>query len=400
MFTIAVTPTGFVRDRLDVIKANLEARAKTIFGDDIELGEETPDGQLIGAFAEALDDTAQAVEDTYNGRNPAAATGQNLTSTCLLNGVFKILGDYSFVDVLVTIPNGALVSSGAQVRDQDNGAVYATVADATGTGSPQLITCKALVKGTVSAAGKVTQIVTPTYGFSEITNPLASTTVAPEEHDEALRMRRSQSTGSPSQGMIESALAGLLAVPAVGFLRLWENDTDDTIDAKTGDKALPPHSLTAVTTGGEASAIGAALYSRKGIGCSTKGSSSVVVSDSAGNPHTMHYTVATPVDFAVRITYKERSGQGFGGDGGELAVQNFLAAWVAANQLPGADVLRFHLAIPAQQAVLGLDGLPAMVIESIQLGRNSGSLADSDLELAWNELGALLPSNVAMVVAS
>jgi len=400
IISIGVDSAGFYRDRLDAIITKFQTRARTIYGVDTNLDAETSDGQFIGAFAEAVDDVAQAVEDVYNGRNPSAATGQNLTSTCTLNGVYRIIGDYAYVDVQMTIAAGAVVPAGTQVQDADTGATYASTVAVTGTGAGQLVTCKALVKGMTSAAGKVTIIVRPTYGLLSVTNPSPSTTVDPMESDEALRTRRALSTAAPTVGFLDSIRAGLLAVPGVGQVKLWENDTGATLDIKPGDHALASHSLAVVVTGGEASAIGAAIYARKPPGISTVGSASVAVNDLVAIPHVMRYTVATPVEYALKIQYWERPGAGFGAAGGEAAVKAALVAWSAANQPPSGDVYRFHLAAVAQQAVVGLDGLPAIVLADVQLGRTVGGLASADLALVWTELARLLTENIVMEVVA
>jgi uncharacterized phage protein gp47/JayE len=397
IINIGINAAGFYRDRLDVILENLQAKTKLIYGNDINLDAPTPDGQFLGAMAECIDDHGQAIEDTYNGRNPDVATGQNLTSTARLNGVNRGVGDYASVDVSMIINSGAVIPAGAQVADEDTGVVYASVVGVTGTGGAQLVTCKALVKGQISAAGKVTQIVKPIYGLLSVTNPSASTVVDAYETDEQLRIRRNLSTATPTVGYLDSIRAGLLAVPGIGQLKLWENDTGVVQSIKTGDNALPPHTIAAVLTGGSASDIGAALYTRKPPGITTVGSSTVTVSDSLSIPHVFHYTTAAPVEYHLEISYRERAGAGFGGGGGEEAVKAALVAWSAANQPPSGDVYRFHLAAIAQQAVIGLDGLPAMAIEDIQVGRTAPELTDSDLVLAWTEIGSLLTGNIIMV---
>ena len=396
MINIGIDESGFYRDRLDTIIENFKAAARAIYGSDIQIGTETPDGQFIGAFAEGVDDLAQAIEDTYNGRNPDAATGQNLTSTCRLNGVDRGTGEYSYVNALMSIAQGAVVPAGTQVQDEDTGAVYASEAAATGTGSPQLVTCKALVKGTISTAGKVTKIVNPTYGLTSVTNPDPSTSVSPEETDEQLRIRRNLSTASPTSGYLDSIQAGVLATPGIGKVKIWENDTGDFKDIKPGDRALSPHSVAVVVTAGSATDIGAAIYARKSPGTMSVGSSEVVVADSLGVAHTMRYTVSSAVEYALRITYRERPGAGFGSSGGEAAVKAALVAWSEAKQLPTEDVYRSWVEAVAQNAVIGLDGLPAIVITDVQLGRTSGSLASADLALDWDEVGELLEENITL----
>jgi hypothetical protein len=397
MITILVTSTGFVRDNLATILSKLTAAAQIIFGADVDLSPSTQDAQLLGAFAEAIDDTAQAVEDVYNGRNPDVATGQNLVATSRLNGVNVILGSYATVNLTAVIMLGATVPAGTLVQDATNGAQYAFDIDTVGLGTPQTVSCTAVAQGTTSLAGAVTQITTPTYGLISVVNASASSPATAQETNEQLRLRRRQSTAMPTQGMVDSLRAALLAVPAVGFMKLWENDTGVQASAKPGDYALPPHSVSAVVTSGAAAAIGTAIMRRKSLGCSTAGDQTVVVGDAFGNPVTIRYRYAVPVRVYLTLTYRERAGQGFGAGGGEDAVKAAVVAWVLANQQPGADLPTSLLMLPALGAVTGIDTLPAFIIESVLLGRASGNQVAADLALAFNEQATLALGDITMV---
>ena len=397
MINIQVTSTGFVRDNLATILANLIAEAQLIFGSDVDLSSSTQDAQLIGAFAEAIDDTAQAVEDVYNGRNPDVATGQNLIATSRLNGVNVILGSYATVNVTALVISGATVPAGTLVQDARNGAQYVFDIDTIGLGTPQTVSCTAVAQGTTSAAGAVTQIVTPTYGLQSVTNAAPSSPAAAQETSEQLRLRRRQSTAMPTQAMVDSLRSALLAVPAVGLMKLWENATGVQADAKPGDAVLPPHSISAVVTGGAAAAIGTAIMQRKSLGCGTAGDQTVVVGDALGNPVTIKYRYAAPVRVFMTINYRERPGQGFGAGGGEDAVKAAVVAWVKANQQPGADLPTSLLMPSALGAVTGIDTLPAFIVESILLGRTSGGQVAADLALAFNEQATLAFSDITMV---
>jgi len=397
MINVGVTAAGFVRDSLETILTKFTDRAKLIFGSDIDLSPSTKDAQLIGVFAEAIDDIAQALENVYNGRDPDHATGQNLTATCRLNGVNKNIGSYAVVNVSALVLLNATVPAGTQVADATNGAVYAFQTEVFGTGSPVLVSCLATTMGVTSLAGDVTVIVQPTYGLVSVTNPAPSTAAAAVEGDEALRLRRNASTASPTQALVDSVRAGILAVSTIGKMRLWENDTSVQANAKPGDHALPQHSITAVVTSGSATDIGTAIFRRKSLGCSTVGDQVVQVSDSAGNAQPIRYYVATPVRLFVKLTYRERLGQGFGTGGGEDAVKAALVAWVTAYQQPGADAVISFFTPPALASVPGLDGLPSIMLEGLETGRAVDATTAADLATAFNEIVTLAADDIAMV---
>ena len=83
----AVTATGFTRTRLDERLDDLVARAKAIIGNDIDVDQESLDGQLLGIFAESISNLDQLAEDVYQSFNPQSASGLALSRLVQLNGI-------------------------------------------------------------------------------------------------------------------------------------------------------------------------------------------------------------------------------------------------------------------------------------------------------------------------
>lgn len=78
MTTYGVTSTGFVRKPLTVVKAEIEALARTEFGAGVILSAESPMGQLIGIFAEYITKEWELAEDVYQSYDPDQAEGNRL----------------------------------------------------------------------------------------------------------------------------------------------------------------------------------------------------------------------------------------------------------------------------------------------------------------------------------
>ena len=73
-----LTNSGFVRTRLDEREEQLKAAAQAIFGNDMDLGSDTMDGQHIGLFAERIADLDELAEAVWNSFDPDGAKGQSL----------------------------------------------------------------------------------------------------------------------------------------------------------------------------------------------------------------------------------------------------------------------------------------------------------------------------------
>jgi hypothetical protein len=379
---VYIDDAGFHRDRLPDVLAKLTAAARGIFGSDIVLTSDTQDGQLLGAFCEAIDDCLQGLEACFNARNPNAATGAALASTCLLNGVVKAPGQFATIPLSLGTLNGATIPAGTLVADVVTGSQYALDAVVTGTGGAVATTATATAKGTpVSIAANVTKIVNPTYGLLSVVGTSNSSGYdSPEESPEQLRIRRGLSTAAPSQSLTDSVRAAVMALANHPRVRVWENTLDQWADAKGTDRVLPPHSI-AVVVELDSVGVAPAILATKGQGCGTAGTTIISLSDTAGEPQVIRYTLATQVKKVIAITYKEIAGQGFGGVAGETLVQIALANWINANQGIGQDVVRSMLYDPINGARLGINGLPSIDVQSLTING-----AAADYAVAYNEM--------------
>ncbi len=145
--------------------------------------------------------------------------------------------------------------------------------------------------GAVAAvAGSVNGINTPTRGWASVTNPLAATVGVAAETDAELRVRQSQSVALASLTPFDAVDGAIANVEGVTRHKLFEDDQE-----VTDSNGLPPHSISAIVEGGDATEIANTIRSVKGQGVSTYGTTSVDTSPT---------NTATPTQFAfpARLT--------------------------------------------------------------------------------------------------
>ena len=94
------------------IRDNLTEQFKSIYGQDIYLGNDSQDYQMISIFASMLYDTAQLLQIVYNNRSPKTAVGTALDSIVKLNGIKRKSASYSTVQLTLTGQIGTVVSNG------------------------------------------------------------------------------------------------------------------------------------------------------------------------------------------------------------------------------------------------------------------------------------------------
>ena len=284
----------------DIVDDMVEG-AKAIFGEDIYLGNDSADYQLISTFALKQYDTLQAIQYAYNSRSPATASGAALDAVVKLNGIKRKAAGYSTCDVKITgtpytqISNGGITDKNKILWDLPKSVVIPT----SGT---VVVTATCSVAGGISVAvGDLSEIATPTYGWVSVTNEGIATLGVPQETDEELRIRQTKSVAIPSQTLLEGTLGSIMAVPNVKRAAVYENDTNSASVSAGNPYGLPAHSITCVVDGGESELIAAAILYHKGVGCYTNGDIEVEL-ETPNYTNVVRFSRPTDVTVEVAIT--------------------------------------------------------------------------------------------------
>lgn len=314
-----ITDAGFVRTSPDDVKTALEASWRSIFGADIDLDPESPDGQLIGVLSESLGDLHQLAEDVYNGVTPAGASGAMLSRLMGINGLQRNAGDYSTVTLTLTGTSGVVIPEGSLIgHATQSDVVFTTTAAATLAWGTASVAARCTEKGAVAAEiGSLSVILTVVAGWTQVTNAAEASLGTPIETDPEARNRREVAVATPSQAMLDGLYGALLADVDENDIgagagcegaAVYENDTSDTVEVTTYDTtelAMPPHSIWVITNGGDNADIAAVLWRRKSSGVTQyqgfDTSPQVEVTDSQGFTHTMLWDTAQEVAVAIAI---------------------------------------------------------------------------------------------------
>ena len=282
------------------ILENLIDGYKRIFGDDLYLGEDTQDYQMLSLFAKAQDDMMALVTQNYNARNPNYATGDALDLLVAMNAMSRKKATASTATLTLGGTAYATIPSGSRAVDQD-GNIWAleseVTLDANGAGTA-VAACETL--GSVIAnAGTIDTIYTPVMGWMTVTNAAAAIPGQDVETDEELRVRRNRSVSMNTNGTYDALLRALLALDDVEFVDVRVNDS-----STTDSLGIPGHSICALVMGGDGDEIAEQIWLNKAPGIGTYGSSSKTYVDSSGNENTVYYTVPTRrlVSVAVSLT--------------------------------------------------------------------------------------------------
>lgn len=265
-----IDSTGLVLQQLADIVTELEDGFKAIYGNDINLDPNSPDGQMINLFAQSKIDILDLISSVYNSFSPNSAIGVSLDQRCAINGIVRKGATKTTVSMTVTtdrVVNLVGVNSGTgtpfTVSDGSGNKFYLTN-DTTTVNGVNSLNFTAAVAGAVEVSpGTITTIETITLGVLSVTNAGGALIQGEdEETDAALRYRRSVSVSNPSSGYLDGLTGALLALSDVIYAKVYENNTD-----VTDSNGIPPHSIWVVVDGGSSTDIANTIYQRRNAGC-------------------------------------------------------------------------------------------------------------------------------------
>lgn len=238
---------------------------KAIYGEDIDLNQNTPDGQMLGIQAKTIIDFNEFAVSLYNSFDPDFAIGVSQDKILKLNGIRRQEATRSTVDVNVTCSLSVDLPSDFKIKDTSGNLWVISDAISLPTGTT-LVTFYSEKWGKIEALpSTVNEVETVILGVDSVNNPLAAVPGIDEETDEQVRAKRRDKLQISTQSMIGGLTAQLLNY--CDDVKVYENKTDTT-----DENGMPPHSIWAVCEGGEVSDIARTIAIDKNAGCDIKGS--------------------------------------------------------------------------------------------------------------------------------
>jgi hypothetical protein len=300
-------PTGLtVQSRAELITYFTD-QFKNIYGVDINLNADSPDGQLMNIIVQQILDVQDLLVQIYNQFDPDLAIGMVLDQRVAINGIQRQAGTHTVTNVTLVITQ-AVTLYGA---DQNTQPIY-TVEDNIGTKwellETQLISgagtyayaFQAQQAGAISSTpNTITVPVTVVLGVQAINNPTTYTTLGVnEESDAALKIRRQLSTAISSQGYLAGLIAALENITGMDSVFVYENVTGST----DGD-GIPSHSIWVIVSGTALPAsIANAIYAKRNAGCGMKGTEVITIIQPDGSNFNIKWDNVTPEDLFIKFT--------------------------------------------------------------------------------------------------
>jgi len=249
----SLTAAGLTTATQAELLANQTANLQSIYGADIDLNSNTPDGQWININIQAQLDVQELLSQIYNSFDPDNAVGTQLDQRCAINGVQRQAGTYSTTDITLVLTQSVNLYG----LDQSIQAVY-TVSDNAGNlwnlqqtqlgvgPGTEIYSFQAASPGAnITIPNTINVPVTIVLGVQSVNNPTAQSVLGiNEETDASLRIRRQQSVSVSSQGYLQGLLGALENINGINSALVYENDS-----SATDGNGVPGHSIWVIVDG-------------------------------------------------------------------------------------------------------------------------------------------------------
>lgn len=299
---------GLVTQSLEEIRQDLITKFQSIYGSDINLEQNSPDGQWINILAQEKKDILDLFTQFYNNLDPDTVIGLPQQVLYKLNGLTIKAYGYSYCYVNVTVTQSVTLQGLDDNIDNADGTGY-TVRDTNGNrwilattqnleAGTHLLNFRASDLGSITAlANTINVMETIIGGVSAVNNPANNyITGNTGESASQFRTRRSRSMAVPSQGFDESVESQLLSLDNVTQAKVYDNRTNQTVND------IPPHTLWVIVEGGAPEDIGRVIYNNLPPGIPSKGEQVVPITKVNGDVVNVFYDLPVPIPLFVRAT--------------------------------------------------------------------------------------------------
>lgn len=375
---------------VDIVE-DLVENAKSIFGSDIYLENDSQDYEIISAQASKIYDAMELLQNIYENRSPKTAIGPALDSIVKINGMKRKIKTKSTCDVLITgIPKTQIVYGIAEdiqgvkwdlpekVMIPESGSIKVTA------------TCQEFDH--TAAANEICKIGTPTAGWESVINEQDAIKGQAFETDGNLRARQNISTCKPSKTVLEGTIGGIAEISGVIRQRVYEN-----FDSVPDENGIPGHSIAAVVEGGDNKEIAEEIYLRKTPGTGTYGTEKIAVTtlDCYGKEQQTVISFFRPVYKDIFVTIKIKALYGYTIELGERIKQNvseYLNGLRIGDDLSISAI--WGVALYAMQDLK----TPSFSITEVKAGIEKQNQKAEDMEILFQEVTRGKTENVEIIV--
>lgn len=310
---------GLQTKDLNELNEELTVKLEGVYGDDINVDQNSQDGQQINIYNQESVDAREILQQVNAGFDPDQAFGRVLDQRIAINGMKRNGGSYTLTPVDITVDQALnLIGLDSQsdelipivpnlytVKDDAGTEFYLLNSFSFLSASTESLTFRAAEIGAVEVqVNTITTPVTVLAGITGINNPSGILFQGEnEESDAKVKTRRRSSVALPALGYLDSIEAQLADLSGVSVARVYENDTNITdIDG------TPGHTIWAIVEGGDETEIGEIIYKKKSFGSGMRGAVQVDLPRPNGTTYPAKFDRPGIEDLYIRFSLELKNG--------------------------------------------------------------------------------------------
>lgn len=301
---------------LSELVSEKENALRKIFGEEILLTSNTPDGQLINIDAQAGIDLRERIVDVYNSFDPDRCIGRLQDSRYKINNIYRNGGTFTVQPIDIKISKTVSLE-GLDGNYNDANATAYGVKDSAGnvwylidsvtitdTEGINRLPFRAKEVGVVEPiVGEITEQIKPMNGVISVINSVAPTSIGIEEEtDVSFQIRRNQSVAIRGQGNTDTILGQIRQLDGVSDARVYSYNWESY--PNVDENGLNPHFIWAIVEGGANEDIGEVLYTHSG-GSGMRGEVSVDIFTQNQNYYKAKFDRPTAVPLHIKFSIQE-----------------------------------------------------------------------------------------------
>ena len=264
---MTINENGLLIDEFSTIYNRLADKFKLIYGQDINLEQNSPDGQLLGIITNEIYDLQTLILHIYNSFDPDLAQGVELNKLLKLIAQTRRASTKSIVDITIVANANVTLPADYTIIDENKNE-WVINAETTLIAGTNIVSFNAVNFGAIEAsANTINDVVTVFPEITSVNNALPAEVGRDEESDVLLRKRRNNLLSVNSNSTIAGIYSKLFLLDTVTDAVIYENATD-TYDAL---KDLNAHTLWCIIDGGSIDEITKIIATDKTIGTDLKG---------------------------------------------------------------------------------------------------------------------------------
>ena len=396
-----ITNRGVIVPDTSSVLSDTQDEFKAIFGDDLDVTPETPQGRLIELITRCKVFVLQTAAASSNVFNLNKASGFGLDDLGSLFLLQRHPATYTTTSVAIGGVSGTIVPMGTRIQSTD-GNIFVNTEDYV-IGSAFNATFRAETTGEVPCpANTLTIILDAVNGMETVNNPAAPVLGSDQESDNDFRSRIKASLNVNSIAVISAIKANLEALPGVKGTYLYDNysGSDVVVDSIT----VPAHSILAVVDGGNSDRIAQTLYEKKTIGtgyCTTTTDPEItiesksVIDQTTGNTYVVKFARPRDVDIEVQITVAR---QDYTGSDLESDIKNAIVGW-ATGENPEVDGIKIGKDVsPFEISAAVSNTIPEIFIRDCKICVVGGTPAAEIITMDAADKGVIEATNITVTI--